>query len=204
MFVPRIPVPHLRFDMLPTLPVVADLILERLEELMAPFRQPEYAHDPATTDNFLRGFFDVVRLAPPNEHTVFERAARDLVNTLGDLPEDVRPSTNVLDTFMLAYAEFTLGREVGYARRWADILSGYAGRESGALRLLQEDVANGILDERSPVMRAASRVAEKTNREYKEAEDKYAVLLEQCKLVLESSVYVDIDYRLHARRRQGC
>lgn len=175
---------HLRVDMPPSSPVVADLIFERLDELMAPLLQPEYTHDPATTDDFLRGFFDVVRLAPPNEHAILQGAAQELVNILGGLPEGVRPSTTVLDTFLLACAEFTLGREVSYARRWADVLLGHAGRASGALRLMQEDVANGLLDERSPATRGALSIAGEAKREYEEAEDKYAALLERCKLFL--------------------
>ena len=169
------------------LPVVADLILERLDQLMAPFRRPEYTHDPATTDDFFRAFLDVVRLAPLDEHTVFKGAAQELVNTLNALPEDVRPATSVLDTFLLAYAEFTLGREVGYARQWADVQLGHARRASGALRLIQQDIANGILDGRSSALRTALLGAEIATFEYEQAEQKHAAALEHCQLLSSQS-----------------
>lgn len=161
-------------------PVVANPILERLNQLMTPFHHPEYVHDPATTDNFFRLFLDIVRLAPSDEHTSYQDAALQLVDTLSNLPEDVRPATSVLDTFLLAYAEFTLGREVCYAKRWAEIKLDHATRARGAVRLIQEDVANGLLGERSLAMPMALRTLEQANREYEEAEENHTALSERC------------------------
>lgn len=163
-----------------SLPIVADLILERLDELMAPFREPDYVHDPASTDNLFRRFFDIIRLATYDEHSTFESALIELLEILEELPEDVRPDTTALGTFSLAVSEFTLNRELVYTRRNADSLSQAAGQASGALRLMREDAANGLLAGNSPTMQNALRDVELANHAYNAAEDAYSAVFARC------------------------